>query len=292
MRNSLQLQSFELVARDIAEADIASLHALSLGVGWPHRPKDWEQLLQTGPGIVAVDGIGRVFGSAMWFPHGDDFATIGMVITTPRAQAQGNGRWLMDQVLGRCKGRYLSLNATHAAHALYLSLDFQDEAVVYQCQGEAALTLPPLPPLDGELAPISAGMLGDIADLDARAFGVDRGDLLDIITRKADIVVLKRDGKLAGYSCCRDFGRGKVIGPIVASSDRDAVHLAAIHLQKLKGEFVRVDTREKDGHFADFLAQCRLGVYGTVTTMSKGRPFLNRKPAEPWIYGLAAHGWG
>ena len=83
MGRSVRLKSFELVARDIREVDVKLLHALSLAVGWPHRPKDWDFLRRAGQGIVAVDGIGRVFGSAMWFPHGREFATIGLVLTSP-----------------------------------------------------------------------------------------------------------------------------------------------------------------------------------------------------------------
>ena len=87
---------------------------------------------------------------------------------------------------------------------------------------------------------------------------------------------------------CREFGRGHVVGPIVASNDRDAIHLTAMHLKRLAGQFARVDTRDT-GAFAEFLQQCRLAVSETDTTMSKGRRFLNRKENEPWVYGLAGH---
>lgn len=292
MQRSVQLKSFELISRDIGLVDVGLLHALSIGVGWPHRPNDWELLLQTGQGLVAIDGIGRVFGSAMWFPYRDNFATIGMVITSPRTQAQGNGRWLMQQVLERCSGRDISLNATNAAYNLYISLGFKNEAIVYQCQGEVTYALPPPPCLQGELVSLSKSDLDIIAQLDATAFGSNRTHLLALISQNAALYGLKRNGILVGYSVCRDFGRGKLIGPIVASNDDDAIHLTAAHLQKLKGEFARIDTREKNGAFADYIAQCRLDVFGTVTTMSKGKQFLHRKKGFPWVYGLAAHGWG
>ena len=115
MRQSVRLKSFELVARDIADVDVHLLHALTASVGWPHRPKDWDFLIRAGKGLAAVDGIGRVFGTAMWFPHGEDFATVGLVVTSPRTQAQGGGRWLMDHVLEHCRGRDLALNSTRAA---------------------------------------------------------------------------------------------------------------------------------------------------------------------------------
>jgi ribosomal protein S18 acetylase RimI-like enzyme len=289
MQKSVRLKSFELVARDIADVDVKLLHALSISVGWPHRPRDWDFLRRAGHGIVAVDGIGRVFGSAMWFPQGDDFASVGLVITTPRTQAQGGGRWLMDQVLEHCGDRNLSLNATHAAYPLYLSLGFTKEAMVYMRQGEVPLTLVALPALEGELRGVSSDRAGEIAALDTHAFGINRERLLALLSENASICTLARSGEVVGYSMCREFGRGHVIGPIVAQNDQDAVHLTTVHLKRLAGKFARVDTREKEGIFADFLQQSGLSIAETVTTMSKGRRFLNRADDGPWVYGLAGH---
>lgn len=289
MKRSVRLPFFELVAQDIADVDVKLLHALSLAVGWSYRAKDWDLMRRIGRGIVAVDGIGRVFGSAMWFPQGDDFATIGLVITTPRIQAQGGGRWLMDQVLEQCGDRNLALNATRAADHLYASLGFTKEAIVYTCAGTVPPTLPATPALDGELVTLTAGDVGELTDLDTRAFGSNRGKVLALLAENASICALRRGGGIVGYSMRREFGRGQVVGPLIAQNDRDAIHLTAVHLKNLTGQFVRVDTREKEGHFVGFLQQSGLDVVDTVTTMSKGRRFLNRKDQEPRVYGLAGH---
>jgi GNAT superfamily N-acetyltransferase len=289
MGRTVRVKSFELAAKDINDVDVTLLHALSTGVGWPHRPKDWDFLRRAGHGIVAVDGIGRVFGSAMWFPYSREFATIGLVITSPRTQAQGTGRWLMEQVFERCGDRNLALNSTDAAYHLYLSLGFTKEATVYLWQGEVMSPPPPVPALDGELSSLSTENIEEIAGLDERAFGSSRQRLLALLSEGASICVLRRGGETVGYSMKREFGRGHVIGPIVASNDCDAIHLTAVHLKDLAGRFARVDTREQTGLFADFLQQSRLGMNDTVTTMSKGRRFLNRRENEPWVYGLAGH---
>jgi GNAT superfamily N-acetyltransferase len=289
MQNSLRLQSFKLMAKDIDDVDVELLHALSISVRWPHRPKDWDMLRRAGHGIVAVDGIGRVFGSAMWFPQGDDFATIGLVITTPRVQAQGGGRWLMDQILAQCGDRNLALNATSAAYPLYVSLGFVSEGIVFMRQGEVSHTLPALPAAQGELDATPYDPLSEISALDKRALGVSRAGMLALLAEDASIATLRRRGEVVGYSMCRDFGRGQVIGPIVAFSEDDAIHLTAVHLNRLTGRFVRVDTRERDGAFAAFLAQAGLGTAETVTTMSKGRRFLHRESTGPCIYALAGH---
>ena len=288
MAESVRVKSFDLVAQDISEVDVNLLHALSLGVGWPHRPADWNFLRRVGQGIVAVDGIGRVFGSAMWFPHGSDFATVGLVITTPRAQANGAGRWLMEQVMQRCEGRNLSLNATKAAYPLYVSLGFDTEAQVFMHQGTLS-RFPDVGPVNGVVRDLPAAGIGEVCAFDAQAFGTDRSRQLALLAENSVTGILQRDGKIAGYAMRRDFGRGQVIGPIVAQNDEDAIQLAAWHLGSLQGRNVRIDTREDSGPFADFVAQCKLPVLEIVTTMSKGRRFLNRRPGEPWIYGLAGH---
>jgi ribosomal protein S18 acetylase RimI-like enzyme len=291
MQKSVRLKSFELFPQNIDSVEVSLLHALSISVGWPHRPEDWEFLRRAGQGVVAVDGIGRVFGSAMWFPHGSDFATIGLVITSPRTQAQGNGRWLMDQVFAQCGGRDLSLNATRAAYGLYHSLSFTKEGLVHMYQGEVSSVPAALPPLDGQLDDLAPGTLEEIAALDTAAFGIDRTRLLGLLAERASIRVLRRGGEVVGYSMCRKFGRGHVIGPLIASSDNDAIHLAAVHIEAFGGRFMRVDTRS-EGPFADFLRRSGLSVSETVTTMSKGRRFLNQKPGEPIVFGLAGHALG
>src|SRR6516164_3946643 len=117
--SSLAIDAFRLRLSNIDTVDLDQLHALSIGVGWPHRAEDWQFLRNVGRGIVASDEIGRVLGSVMWFPHGLDFATVGMVITSPRVQSRGAGEWLMRRILLEEKGRELRLNATRAARRLY-----------------------------------------------------------------------------------------------------------------------------------------------------------------------------
>jgi hypothetical protein len=224
----------------------------------------------------------------MWFPHGEDFATVGLVITTPRAQAHGAGRWLMDQVMERCEGSNLSLNATKAAFPLYVSLNFQAEATVFLHRGTVS-GLPDIGAATGELSDLPADRIDEIFAFDAPAFGTDRSRLLALLAEVSVSCVLKRNGEIVGYAMRHEFGRGHVIGPIVARNDGDAIQLAAWHLRAMEGRHARIDTREESGPFAEFVTQCGLSVSETVITMSKGRRFLNRTVDSPWVYALAGH---
>ena len=198
----------------------------------------------------------------------------------------------MNQVLERCGKRNLALNSTHAAYPLYLSLGFTSEAVVHMHQGEVRPSPPPLPGLDGELQKISRDRIAELTSLDAYAFGVNRAGLLAALAETSSIAVLSRGGEIVGYSMSREYGRGLQVGPVVARNDCDAAHLTAAHLRDLTGRFVRVDTRERGGLFAEFLEASGLAFFETVTTMSKGRRLPGRETDMPWIYGLASHAVG
>ncbi|MFK0161711.1 GNAT family N-acetyltransferase [Rhizobium sp. NPDC090279] len=265
---------------DIKDVELDQLHALSISVRWPHRAEDWEFLRQTGSGIVALDEIGRVMGSAMWFPHGDGFATIGMVITSPRLQTNGTGQWLMNGILDKVAGRRLSLSATQAARRLYLSLDFKPEKTVYQCQGEARIAKDFASlALGGKVRQLGADDLEAILRLDTIAFGADRSELLRRLDEQSIGYGLFHGADLQAFALCRPFGRGHVVGPVVALNDADAIAVVAPHVARHAGQFLRLDTHMETGDFASYVSQCGMIVYDTVLTMSLGNHPANRNKA-------------
>jgi GNAT superfamily N-acetyltransferase len=289
---SLAIDAFEVRLSDIDTVELDQLHALSIGVGWPHRAEDWQFLRNVGRGIAASDQIGRVLGSAMWFPQGSGFATVGMVITSPRLQSLGAGELLMRRILGEQQGCEFRLNATRAARRLYLSLDFHPERTVYQCQGEARRSLRiPAVPLGPELRRLEETDLAAIAELDARAFGVSRRTLLVALFQESVGFGLFRRGQLDAFALCRRFGRGHVVGPVAASRDEDAIAVVAPLVSLHAGHFLRLDTHFREAEFGAFLSQSGLPVFDTVLTMSLGRNFPDLK-SQPVTYGLASQALG
>lgn len=290
------IDSFELRIADIGSVDIEQLHALSMSVGWPLRAEDLQFLREFGRGYAALDEIGRVTGSAMWFPHGEDFATIGMVITSPRLQANGTGQWLMQHVLSDCRGRDLRLNATRASRRLYDSLGFQPVKTVYQCQGIVRLldeiVIAPEGAILRQLRPAD---LPAAAELDAHAFGVARNVLIGKIFAQSVGYGLFRDGELAAFSLCRRFGRGHVVGPVVAADDGQAIAVVRPHVAQHEGSFLRLDTHCTGGAFAGFLPRVGMPVFDTVLTMSLRREGVEAKAAATAgavTYGLASQTLG
>ncbi|WP_436103624.1 GNAT family N-acetyltransferase [Pararhizobium sp. LjRoot238] len=293
----LVVDSVQMKIGNIADADLDRLHALSMAVGWPHRAEDWQFLRHVGKGVVALDDIGRILGSVMWFPHADNFATIGMMITSPRLQANGTGRWLMRHALTELKGCNLGLSATRAAHRLYLSLGFEAEKPVYQCQGEVIEPDMQLAMPDGaglrEVHPDDVSLLGE---LDRKAFGAYRLPVLAESLAHSKGFGLFRNGKLKAFALCRPFGRGHVIGPVVANHDQDAIAVTRPFVAEHAGRFLRLDTRQKEGSFAEFLSRCGMPVFDTVTTMSLGQRWIPEDSAvledRSRIYALASQTLG
>ncbi len=293
---SLKIDTFSMRIGDIEGVELDRLHALSLAVGWPHRAEDWQFLRESGHGFVALDEIGRVLGSAMWFAHGADFATVGMVITSPRLQTLGAGQWLMKRVFDKVAGRDLRLNATRAARRLYLSLDFLPEKTVFQCQGIAhAQTMGGSTETRGDIRALDTRDVPSVIALDAMGFGVRRAALIEkLFAHSAGYGLFKGD-TLNAFALCRPFGRGHVVGPVVAESDTEAVAVVRPHVTDHSGSFLRIDTHMDNGEFAAFLSHAGMPVFDTVLTMSMGKrlsDFAVGRATGPMTYALASQTLG
>jgi hypothetical protein len=139
--------------------------------------------------------------------------------------------------------------------------------------------------------------LAEIAALDLAAYRADRMPVLARLLNVSKGLALVRDGRIVAFSLCRRFGRGHVIGPVIAKNDEEAIAVTRPHVAEHAGSFLRIDTRQQTGAFPQFLVQSGLPVYDTVTSMSLRRSWLDGDGAQPGdggplIYGLASQALG
>lgn len=217
---------------------------LSQALKWPYRLEDWQFAFELGRGF-AVEAEGKLLGTALWWPYGEDFATIGMIIVSPDAQRQGIGGRLMAALLADAAGRRMTLITTKDGEPLYTKLGFARCGFITQHQA----VLDKVPAIDTSV-PVRAATPDDraaIDALDAAAAGMDRRMLLDALLDVADAVVVEREGNVSGYGCVRRWGRGVVIGPVVAASAQDAKAIVAVLASAYEGVFVRIDVTETSG---------------------------------------------
>ena len=291
-QDRIDLEHYSVTARPVATEDVARLHELAVGVGWPHRPEDLRQIISLAKGYVACDEIGRVGGSALWFPLGEDTACIGMVITPPRMQSRGAGRWLMQRVLRDIGKREIIVNATPQAVRLYEQLGFGKCGLGQQMQGHTkAPDTPPAVPAGLTLRPLSGADLPALQALDREATGHDRTAVLLCMLEPADaVLLLDRGGAPVGYAFSRPFGRGELLGPVIARNDDEAIALASHFLLRHVGSYMRLDTLVRPGKFTDFVENCGLAISTTITQMR-----LNPKAAASGTthsYAMAGQAFG
>ncbi|ARO27864.1 N-acetyltransferase [Rhizobium sp. S9] len=256
----MQTRQIEIAAfgPDHLEAAVA----LSRQAGWPHRPEDWQMALALSEGMVAIEDD-RVVGTVLVTAYKQDCATINMVIVDEIMRGRGLGRRLMDAALRIAGDRPLRLVATTAGLPLYQKLGFHETGTVLQHQGLAGEIDAP-----AGTSAATAGDLPAIMTLDRLAFGADREGLLSYLATVGEFSVIRRDRSVSGFACLRPFGRGEVIGPVVAADIDDARKLIEHHIAGRPGRFLRVDTTAEAG-LSPWLATQGLAHVGGGIAMRK-----------------------
>ena len=235
-----------LQIRDMTADDLAPAHALSLAASWPHRLEDWKFLFRLGCGVVAqVDD--EIVGTAMGWRYGDNAAALGMVIVAQGHQGKGIGRQLMGAIVERLSVKTLVLNSTPQGTALYSRSGFEDERVIHQHQGAAfGVPVVALRP-DERIRPMGRADHDALIALDHEATGLPRAALMSELLKKGKWVVLDRNDRPAGFATFRRFGRGYVIGPVVAPDQNSAKALISHWLGSNAGMFTRLDIPAESG---------------------------------------------
>jgi len=274
--------------RALAPDDLASAQKLSRAVRWPHRPADWEFALRTGAGYVAeVDG--RIVGAALYWRFGRRHATLGMVIVAPPWQRRGVGQRLVNAALAKLRDRSVLLHSTAEGRGLYEALGFTPVGELAQYEG-AALVAPLAALSDGErLRPLGRRDAAALAKLDELATGMPRASALAALLENADAVVLDRDCEACGFALHRRFGRGRVIGPVVAPDVERAKALIGHWLARGAGMFQRIDVPADSG-IGDWLGWMGLNDVGRATSMLRG-PALERR-GEGKLYAAISQALG
>lgn len=242
--------------------------ALSQQAKWPHRRKDWELVLAVSQGAVATNGS-QVLGTIMVTPYGQDTATINMVIVDERQRGLGIGKRLMNFALEQAKGRQCLLIATQEGLPLYKKLGFVNVGQVVQHQG--LVSAGHFEDGVGDIDWYERDDLASIIYLDRQALGFDRSIMLQELNKTARFAVVRDGDKICGFAAVRDFGRGKVIGPVVAKDVAQAKELIAFILSAHQGQFMRVDTKQSAG-IANWLTSQGLEHVGGGIAMSLSMP--------------------
>jgi predicted N-acetyltransferase YhbS len=274
--------------RAMTADDLPAAAALTRAVQWPHRVEDWQFVHRLGRGFVASAGD-TVVGAVLWWPFGEDAGSLGMLIVDPDRQRAGIGRRLTEVVIADAGERALSLHATADGLPLYERLGFRRTGEIRQHQG-AAFTAPVVPlPAGCRIRPLGRADAEAVIALDAAATGLARGVVLTGLLAVSDGVILDRDGEIGGFALLRRFGRGYVIGPVVAPDHDGARALITHWVGSHAGMFLRIDVPTETG-LSPWLDELGLGAVSTAPAMTRGTP--PRRGTQPRTFALISQALG
>ena len=255
----------------LSAADTHACWQLSQALRWPHREADWQQFItwaKAHGAALAVRADGRLIGCGLAWHWGQEQGSIGMVIVDDAWQRRGIGKRLFKGLLQALEGRDVMLQATAQGKPLYESLGFAAIGHARQFHGHWQ------PPAEaGPSSSIAADELTrlmqpqDVPALlayDQRERGLARPALLQALLAQMDAdercaVSVDAHGHLCGYGILRRFGRGWVVGPLLADGADRAVALVKRLTQERTGDFIRIDLAAHTRAFPDSQAQAQAG---------------------------------
>lgn len=259
--------------RAMTEADLGTAYSLSQAVKWPHRIEDWKIMHNLGTGFVA-DLDGQPIGTVLCWDHGERYSSLGLVIVSPDQQGHGIGRKLMNQILEEIGDhKNIFLCATSSGKPLYESLGFSASGNVYQHQAIIEKAIEIAANDKEELRQMVKDDHSSLIKLAETACGLARETTLNSLLKSASGVVMETQGNITGFALIREFGRGYVIGPVMASSKGQAQAMIQSLVNNHVGDFVRIDIPESS-ELSTWLAQIGLPQVNTVVEMVRGTPPL------------------
>jgi ribosomal protein S18 acetylase RimI-like enzyme len=278
-----------VVLRAMTSADLSAAHALTVELRWPHRRVDWEHAFGHAEGLVAVRD-GQIVGTGLRCRWGPNHATIGLIVVAPACQGRRIGHRLMTALLDGLEGCSVLLHATSEGRGLYERLGFVRTGEIRQHQGIAQPAPLVALGLGRRLRPATEADLPMLRALDAAARGMPRPALIDELFRDADTtVVLDEDGRARGFAVLRRFGRGHVIGPVVAP-DNDGAQALIAHLVGLNaGRITRIDI-DFDSGLAEWVESLGLLRVDAPTVMVRGAPLA--RDADARLYAIVTQALG
>lgn len=272
---------------------IADVHVLTTRIGWPHSMADLTFLYDLGSGYVLQDG-GRLIGTIMRWRFDEDVSSLGMVIVAENYQGRGHARTLMNAVMSdpniaEMEQQTLILNATEVGAPLYEKYGFEATGCLSQHQGYLSLKPASAPYSQIPVETMRSRDRLEVLDADKQALGYGRSRLVRSTMSRWTGAVARSGETLVGYCLYRDFGRGRVIGPVIAQDISVAKDLILWCVRQDPRGFLRLDI-QKNPELSDWLKTMGLAQVSEVLTMIRGpRPQANGRFV---VYAASGHAVG
>lgn len=185
---------------------------------------------------------GEVIGTGFATLFDEHTASISLIIVDAAMRGKGFGRELMNRLLDVAGARESRLVATPDGLSLYQKLGFREVRKIHQHQAVISNVTHP----DG-VGWWSTPDVAHLVALDRAAFGADRSAIITRACELGEVAVLGASGTPSAFAIVRPFGKGKVVGPVIAQGEAQAKALIAFALAENEGSFMRTDVPQDCG---------------------------------------------
>ena len=264
-------------AEEIAQAD--TIRQL---VGWNQTEADWRRLLALAPdGCFVAEAAAIPVGTVTTTGYGPGLAWIGMMLVHPEQRRQGIGAALLGQAVRHLQEvgtNCIGLDATPAGQPLYTGVGFRPVWDLARWQGTLSDYQPASAP--EIVTQISDRFWPAIVELDRRAFGIARPDLLRALAEQSARVAVAVDGAggVAGFGMLRRGWRAWMLGPLVAVDRQSATHLLAALCADLPPEPLFWDIPEPNQSAVQLAESLGFTRQRSLTRMALGSGYPSHEP--------------
>jgi GNAT superfamily N-acetyltransferase len=272
-----------VLIREMILADIPAGLGLSGASGWNQTEQDWRYFLTAAPhGALAAEENGRVVGTVATLPYGP-FAWISMVLVDPAARRKGIGTLLLNRGLALIPEPIVPrLDATPAGEVLYRKLGFVGEYRISRWFLERKGTFGLEPEATEIVRPLTAVDWPAMCEMDARAFGASRADLLKRLADDAPEYawVVEREGNLQGYLLGRHGRLREHLGPLIAGTPDVAQQLLDTCLAAHPGRAIFLDAPDDQSAWSATLAERGFAIERSLLRMYRGQLLTPGEPSQ------------
>jgi len=277
--------------RPLRPADLAAAQALVRLASWNQTEADWAGYLAFAPdGCLAAWASGELAGTATTIRYGQELGWIGMVLVHPNFRRLGLGSELLRRALRHLSElgtRSIGLDATPLGRKVYVPLGFRDvgEIARFEGIGPGHPAAGPSPRSGAGIRRLHQSDLMAVGDLDTRAFGVPRPEVLATLSRRNPdwcFVAVDESG-LSGYLLARQGREAVQAGPGVARDPEVAEGLFRALLGALQNQRVFLDVPASNPSALEMVRRHGFKVQRSFTRMA-----LGEDPPRGWHEGMLA----
>lgn len=186
-----------------------------------------------------------------------------------------------------CRNRF-----TGVAEDLYESFGFRRTGNIQQCQGIVVEGSIHVAPTNVQIRKAVEAYYETLVRLDEKATGLKREPFIKALLAAGATLVSVENDNVVGFSICRPFGCGHLVGPVIGVNQHHARALIAPWLAAYSGKFLCIDV-PADSHLAKWLDMRNLKNFDYLATMM--RPGTRVEPPyhkRPLLFGLASQSLG